>query len=93
MTAEEIRAKAIERIAHAEWVEHHRYEIASGNRAWETEREAFRDTYRWWAARMVDALGDMFPTAVEHRAAYAVLDTSDQGMVQRYLTDWHEVTG
>ncbi|WP_043654588.1 hypothetical protein [Nocardia thailandica] len=88
MTAEQIRAEAIERIAREAWAEHHRAEAKLDGRAWESERPAFQQIYRRWAARMVDALGDLLPTGVERLAAYAVTDETDDRLMQRYVTAW-----
>ncbi|NEW49359.1 hypothetical protein GV792_04785 [Nocardia cyriacigeorgica] len=93
MTAEEIRAEAIERIARAEWAEHHRAETVMDKRAWASERPAFRDTYRRWAARMVDALGDLLPTGEEISTSFPDEPAADDGAMHRYVTDWKEMQG
>ncbi|WP_043661408.1 hypothetical protein [Nocardia thailandica] len=80
----------------AEWAEHHRAEAKLDGRAWESERPAFQHTYRRWAARMVDALGDLLPTGVD--VQYGWTDRDPSGVVvhrepahRRYVTDWQEL--
>ncbi|MEV6219837.1 hypothetical protein [Nocardia sp. NPDC051833] len=88
MTAEEIRAEAIERVARADYLRRYR---ADGF-MWETTTEAIRGRHRAAAALAVDALGDMLPTGVERLAAYAVTDRTDDRLMQRYTTNWQDVT-
>lgn len=61
MTPEEIRAEAIDRIAHASY----RADYGSKAVAWTELRDITRDRWREMATPLVDALGDLLPTELE----------------------------
>ena len=95
-TREQIRAEAIERIARAEytsWLERVRVKAAEWGEEckhlpWDEQPDSGewgRDYWRRIHAGMVDALGDLLPTAMEGRFI-------GRGMLRRtrYVTDWRE---
>lgn len=80
MTAEEIRAEAIERIARARFARG----VGTNGRTWD-ELPDWAEVYLDGAAKDVDALGDLLPVAVEGRYI-------GRGMLRRtrFVTNWKE---
>ena len=78
MTPEKIRAEAIARVVHE----------LRGSRAMPG---ATQQQYELWATRMVDALGDMLPTAEEISTCFPDEPAADDETMRRYVTAWREV--
>ncbi|MGW5316736.1 hypothetical protein [Nocardia thailandica] len=103
MTAEEIRAEAIDRLTVAIREGHEASGLSDGFGGYECRcGQSWASSSLWgchaWrtapevAARYVDVLGDLLPTEIEHLAAYGA-DASDDRLMQRYVTAWTEVEG
>lgn len=98
MTPEEIRAAAIERLARSEydaWKE--AYDRLDDGPPAPTFDEAgdgysMKRGYRRIAARQVDALGDLLPTAEEISTCFPDEPAADDEPMRRYVTAWREVT-
>jgi hypothetical protein len=91
MNADEIRTKAIERVAR--W----QYEQAAAETAetcivWEDCHGASRRMWMRIATGAVDALGDLLPTATESNVFKI---TTEPGFARgrRYVTDWWTIEG
>ncbi|MGW5387174.1 hypothetical protein [Nocardia sp. NPDC003963] len=87
MSADEIRAEAIEVIARAEFARFCK------TATWDEVDESDRATWIPNAEALVDALAaaGLLPVEAVRRAAYAVLDTSDEHLVEQLVTDWRAV--
>lgn len=83
-TREQIRAEAVERIARGEFTFEAR-PLTPAPGEWAALPSPVQDRYRRRAAVLVDALGDLLPTAMEGRFI-------GRGMLRRtrYVTDWQE---
>lgn len=102
MNAEQIRAEAIEVLARTEWdAWKASFDLLDGGDA--PPAPSYDDApddhiikvgVLRQARRDVDALAvaGLLPIETQRLAAYAVLDTSDDHLVQRYLTDWRGVS-
>lgn len=89
MTAEQVRGEAIDRLARFEYEFTHPPHAYLNPSAWtwDARPESSRDLYREWAARRIDALGDMLPTEVESGLIGRSLRRRT-----RYVGPWQEVT-
>lgn len=93
MTAEEIRAEAIERLAVGQFSIDERDFSSPGApaRAWAAVPEMVRQRYRADAEPLVDALGDLLPTGEEISTCFPGEPAADDEAMRRYVTDWQEV--
>lgn len=84
-TREQIRAEAIERIARCLYERERSICGVPGDLPWDRQADGWRDSWRGDAAGVVDALGDLLPTAMEGR--FIGRGTARR---TRYVTDWRE---
>ncbi|MFC4128959.1 hypothetical protein [Nocardia rhizosphaerae] len=91
MTAEEIRAEAIERVAQADFA--YTEKFMGRAREWDAATESDRKFHREMAAVAVDALGDLLPTGVDVQHGW--IDRNPEGAIvhrepacHRYVTAW-----
>lgn len=93
MTAEEIRAEAIERLAIAQraMYRHPKYASRDPLESWAALTELQREAYRKDAARLIGALGDLLPTGEEISTCFPDEPAADEEAMRRYVTDWKAV--
>lgn len=89
MTAKEVRAKAVDRIARARFAA---VEAAyPDDHRTPSEHRALADNCRLLAEEAVDALGDLLPTSEEVSTCFPDEPAADDEAMRRYVTDWQEV--
>lgn len=94
MTAEEIRAEAIERLAVGQFSIDERDFSSPGApaREWAAVPEMVRQRYRAAAEPLVGALGDLLPIGEEISTCFPDEPAADEEAMRRYVTAWREVT-
>lgn len=93
MTAEEIRAEAIERLARGQFEHEERIYSTPDfpERAWADVSEATQEAHRVDARVLVDALGDLLPTGEEVSTCFPDEPDADDEAMRRYVTAWQEL--